>query len=102
MEQMQVHLLLTSAVGIGAVLEHDGHPVAYVSQSLKKAEKNYSVIQQECLAIVFAMKQFRHYLRISSDIVKVPRTAMLMHSLAVTPKLKNGQLFLHQEQIGIC
>ena len=98
MEQMQVHLLLTSAVGIGAVLD----PVAYVSQSLKKAEKNYSVIQQECLAIVFAMKQFRHYLRISSDIVKVPRTAMLMHSLAVTPKLKKKQLFLHQEQIGIC
>ena len=62
MEQMQEHLLLTSAVGIGAVLEHDGHPVAYVSQSLKKAEKNYNVIQQECLAIVFAMKQFRHYL----------------------------------------
>ena len=51
-----------SAVVIGAVLEQDGHPVAYVSRALKKAEKNYSVIQQECLAIVFAMKQFRHYL----------------------------------------
>ena len=51
-----------SAVGIRAVLEQDGHPVAYVSQALKKAEKNYSVIQQECLAIVFATKQFRHYL----------------------------------------
>ena len=48
-----------SAVGIGAVY---GHPVAYVSRALKKAEKKYSVIQQECLAIVFATKQFRHYL----------------------------------------
>ena len=51
-----------SAVGIGTVLEQDGHHVAYVSRALKKAEKNYSVIQQECLAIVFATKQFRHYL----------------------------------------
>ena len=51
-----------SAVGIGVVLEQDGHPVAYVSRALKKAETNYSVIQQECLAKVFAPKQFRHYL----------------------------------------
>ena len=29
-----------SAVGIGAVLEQDGHPVAYTSRALKKAEKN--------------------------------------------------------------
>ena len=127
-----------SAVGIGAVLEQHGHPVAYVSRALKKAENNYNVIQQECLAIVFATKQFRHYLlgrpftvltdmplfsdyqdkrwkgycvgglwhcrnmTLSSDIVKAPRTAMQMHSLAVTPRLKNGQLLLHQEQIGIC
>ena len=51
-----------SPPGIGAVLEQDGHPVAYVSRALKKAEKNYSVIQQECLAIDFATKQFHHYL----------------------------------------
>ena len=30
---------------IGAVLEEDGHPVAYESRALKKAEQNYSVIQ---------------------------------------------------------
>ena len=36
------------------------------------------------------------------QIVKAPRTAMQMHSLAVTPRLKNGQLLLQQEKIGIC
>ena len=34
-----------SAVGLGAVLEQDGHPLAYVSRSLTKSERNYSVIQ---------------------------------------------------------
>ena len=51
-----------SAVGIGAVLEQEGHVIAYFSRAFTKAEKHYSVIQQECLAAVAAMKQFRHYL----------------------------------------
>ena len=51
-----------STVGIGAVLEQDGHVLAYFSRALTKSEKQYSVIQQECLAVVAAMKQFRHYL----------------------------------------
>ena len=51
-----------SAVGLGAVLEQHGHVIAYTSKSLTSAERNYSVIQRECLAIVFALKQFRHYL----------------------------------------
>ena len=52
-----------SAVGIGAILEQSGHVVAYTSRSLSGSEKNYSVIQKECLVVVHAlMKQFRHYL----------------------------------------
>ena len=52
----------TSAVALGAVLEQKGHVIAYASQSLTASEHNYSVIQRECLAIVFALKQFRHCL----------------------------------------
>ena len=29
---------------------------------LTQAERNYSVIQRECLAVVYGMKQFHHYL----------------------------------------
>ena len=46
-----------SATGIGAVLEQSGHV-----RTLTGSEKNYSVIQRECLAVVYALKQFRHYL----------------------------------------
>ena len=51
-----------SAAGLGAVLEQDGHVIAYASRGLNKSEQQYSVIQKECLAIVYALKQFRHYL----------------------------------------
>ena len=51
-----------SAAGIGAVLEQCGHVIAYASRTLSESEKHYSVIQKECLAVVHALKQFRHYL----------------------------------------
>ena len=51
-----------SAAGLGAVLEQDGHVIAYASRVLNKSEQQYSVILKECLAIVYALKQFRHYL----------------------------------------
>ena len=51
-----------SATGIGAVLEQDCHVVAFASRVLTNSEWQYSVIQKECLAAVYATKQFRHYL----------------------------------------
>ena len=51
-----------STVGLGAVLEQNSHVVAYASRFLTAAERTYSVIQRECLAVVYALKQFRHYL----------------------------------------
>ena len=50
------------SVGIGAVLEQSGKIIAYANRALTAAEKQYSTIQKECLAIVYATKQFCHYL----------------------------------------
>ena len=52
--------------GIGAVLmeKHDGKlfPVCYASKKLSSAERNYSTIEKECLAIVWGFKRFYLYL----------------------------------------
>lgn len=35
-----------SAVGVGAVLEQDGHVIAYASRSLTQSERQYSEVQR--------------------------------------------------------
>lgn len=56
--------LITDAsnIALGAVLQQDGHPICYASRTLNDHERNYSPIQKELLAIVWATAYFRPYL----------------------------------------
>lgn len=57
-----------SDFALGAVLSQvcseDGllHPVAYLSRSLIKAERDYTIFDKELLAIIASFKEWRHYL----------------------------------------
>jgi len=41
--------------------EGDERPIAFISKKLNKAQRNYTVTEQECLAAIVALKSFRAY-----------------------------------------
>lgn len=55
-----------SSYGLGGMLSqeiegHD-HPIAFVSRSLNKAERNYSATEREALAVLFSVEKYEPYL----------------------------------------
>lgn len=57
-----------SAIAVGSALcqpSREGgkdYPVAFASRQLNPVEKNYTTTEPECLAMIFSLKKFRHYL----------------------------------------
>lgn len=56
-----------SVYGVAAILSHrmsDGsdRPIAFASRTLTAAEKNYSALERESLAIIFGVRKFHQYL----------------------------------------
>ncbi|GBP14109.1 Retrovirus-related Pol polyprotein from transposon 17.6 [Eumeta japonica] len=51
-----------SNFALGAILSQENHPICYASRTLNEHEINYSTIEKELLAIIWATKYFRPYL----------------------------------------
>ena len=68
-----------SGVALGVVLgqkkEKILHPIYYASKSLNEAQKNYDVIEQELLVVVFAFDKFCSYLLVTRVIVHTDHSA---------------------------
>ena len=56
-------MLLVLALGAVLLQKYDGQlfPVSFASRKLNSAERNYSTIERECLAVVWAIKKFTIY-----------------------------------------
>lgn len=52
----------SSSTAFGALLMQEGHPIAYGTKSLTKAQLNYPQIEKEASAIRFACKKFHEYI----------------------------------------
>ena len=48
--------------GVGAVLQQEKRPIAYESARFSPAERNYTIGEQELLAVIHALKKWRVYL----------------------------------------
>lgn len=85
-----------SGTGIGAVLSQIGnegkeHVVAYASRSMNKAEINYPITDQECLAIVWAIRYFQHYLELQPFMVVTDHSALKWLQTSKIPKGKRAR-----------
>lgn len=65
-----------SDYGIGAVLQQDGHPIAYVSKALGPRTQGLSTYEKESLAILLAVEQWKAYLLRAEFIVNTDQRSL--------------------------
>ena len=83
-------------VVLGQRIDKKPHVIYYASHTLNDTQINYTMIEKEFLAVVFAFKRFRPYL-ISSHVIIVTDHAALKHLLSkkdAKPKLMRWMLLL--------
>ncbi len=93
-----------SKVAIGSVLcqpigeNHKVHPIAFASRQLTATERNYSTTERECLAMVFIVKKFRHYLLLNPVVFFIDHMALkyLVNKLDLSGRLACWILLLEE------
>jgi hypothetical protein len=70
-----------SKVAIGSALcqpDENGkdHPIAFASKQFTNVECNYTITERECLAMVFSVKKFKHYLLMNLVVFFVDHMAL--------------------------
>lgn len=66
----------TFGSGVGAVLMQNKRPIAYFSQILSKKARLSLVYEKELIALVFAIKKWRHYLMGHPFIIRTYQKAL--------------------------
>jgi hypothetical protein len=66
-----------SEKGVGAILQQEGHPLAYVSKALSHKSQGLSTYDKECLAIMIAVDHWRPYLQHTKFLIKTDHQSLL-------------------------
>ncbi|GJV38797.1 reverse transcriptase [Tanacetum coccineum] len=76
-----------SGIGIGAILQQGGHPIAYMSKALSPKHHNLSTYEKEFLAVIQALKKLRGYLLDRHFVIKTDHFSLkyLMDQRLNTP-----------------
>ena len=96
-----------SDYAVGTVLgqKEDGKPyvVYYASKTLNDAQKNYTTIENELLAVVFGLDKFRNYLLGTSIVIFTNHSALkyLLNKKYAKARLIRWILFLQEFNIQI-
>ena len=92
-----------SGTGLGAVLSQlndEGKEcvIAYASRSLNKAECNYGITDQECLAVVWAVKHFEQYLGLLPFKIVTDHSALKFLQTANMPSGRRARWIMYLQQ----
>jgi hypothetical protein len=93
-----------SGVGIAAVLyqeqQHTRRIISYASARLNEAQRRYHINEQECLAIVWAVKKYRPYLEEGPFILRTDNKALLWLNTAKESNAKLTRWALHLQEFS--
>jgi hypothetical protein len=97
-----------STFALGAILSQKNedkreYVIAYASRTLNKHERNYSITELECLAVVWAVKHFHPYLHGHKFTVITDHAALqyLMNLPNLVSKLRRWLMILNRYEIKI-
>lgn len=66
-----------SAVGVGAVLMQEGHPLAFLSKALGPCNRGLSTYEKECLGILLAIDHWRSYLQGAEFVIRTDQRSLI-------------------------
>ncbi|GKB42961.1 retrotransposable element Tf2 [Tanacetum coccineum] len=74
-------------VGLGTVLQQNGHPIAYLSKTLPPKHQSLSIYEKEFLAVLMALERWREYLLDRHFIIKTDHFSLkyLLDQRITTP-----------------
>ena len=92
-----------SSTGLGTVLsqlDDNGKEkvIAYASKSMNSAKRNYGITDQECLAIVWVVQHFQHYLGLKPFTIVTDHSALKWLQTCKMPKGRRARWMTELQQ----